>query len=152
MYIFLDIDGCLNNKYDWRTPYTINKSCLLYFSKLCKAINKKYSPIKIVLISTWKEGFNKDNNSPQIQHLIDTLSIYGLTINDKTISVKGKTRQEEIEYYIRRNNIKDYIILDDDISLYNDISKINIYIVDYHTGFTEKDNKKILKTLKRSKI
>lgn len=95
-----------------------------------------------MLISTWKEGFNKDNNSPQIQHLIDTLSIYGLTINDKTISVKGKTRQEEIEYYIRRNNIKDYIILDDDISLYNDISKINIYIVDYHTGCTEKDNKK----------
>lgn len=119
---------------------------------MCKAINKKYSPIKIVLISTWKEGFNKDNNSPQIQHLIDTLSIYGLTINDKTISVKGKTRQEEIEYYIRRNNIKDYIILDDDISLYNDISKINIYIVDYHTGCTEKDNKKILKILKRSKI
>lgn len=152
MYIFLDIDGCLNNKDDWKIPYTINKRCLLNFSELCKIINKKYGFVKIVLISTWKEGLNKDNNSPQIQHLIDTLSICGLTINDKTISVKGKTRQEEIEYYIRRNNIKDYIILDDDISLYNDISKINIYIVDYHTGFTEKDNKKILKTLKRSKI
>ena len=149
MYIFLDIDGCLNNKNDWKVPYTINKSCLLHFSALCEAVNKKYDLVKIVLISTWKEGLDKDNNSPQIQYLIDTLSIYGLTINDKTISVKGKTRQEEIEHYIRRNNEKEYIIIDDDKSLYYNCNIINIYSPDYNTGLVKKDIKNIIKIIKK---
>ena len=65
------------------------------------------------------------------------------------MSVNGKSRQDEIEYYIRRNGINDYIILDDDKSLYMDISKVNIYITDYLTGLTDKDIKKVLKQIKR---
>ena len=65
------------------------------------------------------------------------------------MSANGKSRQDEIEYYIRRNGINDYIILDDDKSLYTDISKVNIYITDYLTGLTDKDIKKVLKQIKR---
>jgi hypothetical protein len=65
------------------------------------------------------------------------------------MSASGKSRQDEIEYYIRRNGINDYIILDDDKSLYTDISKVNIYITDYLTGLTDKDTKKVLKQVKR---
>lgn len=65
------------------------------------------------------------------------------------MSASGKSRQDEIEYYIRRNGINDYIILDDDKSLYTDISKVNIYITDYLTGLTDKDIKKVLKQIKR---
>ena len=65
------------------------------------------------------------------------------------MSTSGKSRQDEIEYYIRRNGINDYIILDDDKSLYTDISKVNIYITDYITGLTDKDTKKVLKQVKR---
>lgn len=65
------------------------------------------------------------------------------------MSASGKSRQDEIEYYIRRNGINDYIILDDDKSLYTDISKVNIYIIDYLTGLADKDTKKVLKQVKR---
>ena len=61
------------------------------------------------------------------------------------MSASGKSRQDEIEYYIRRNGINDYIILDDDKSLYTDISKVNIYVTDYLMGLTDKDIKKVLK-------
>lgn len=150
VYIFLDIDGVLNCKADWNKPYTINNKCLDNFVKLCKDLSKKYGVVKIVLTSSWKEGFDiKGNNSPQITGLLHKLNIYGLVILDKTMSVSGKSRQDEIEYYIRRNGINDYIILDDDKSLYTDISKVNIYITDYLTGLTDKDTKKVLKQVKR---
>ena len=62
MYIFLDIDGVLNCKADWNKPYTINNKCLDNFVKLCKDLSKKYGVVKIVLTSSWKEGFDIIDN------------------------------------------------------------------------------------------
>lgn len=150
MYIFLDIDGVLNNKSDWNKPYMINQKCLNNFVDLCRSLSKKYGIIRIVLTSSWKEGFDKTgNNSPQITNLMEKLNIYGFVISDKTLSASGKSRQDEIEYYIRKNGITDYIVLDDDESLYGDTSRVNICFTDYLKGLTDKDNKKILKMIKR---
>lgn len=67
-----------------------------------------------------------------------------MAIDDST-PVSSKTRQEEIEYYIRRHNIMDYIVLDDDESLFPWPERINLYITDYNTGLTDKDVKILLK-------
>ena len=62
------------------------------------------------------------------------------------ISKKG--RQAEIEYYIKRNGIKQYIVLDDDPSLFDDLSRITFYKPDYRNGLTKQDVKRICRELK----
>lgn len=108
--------------------YCINKECLnnflIYLNKI-----KNY---KVVLISTWRNGDG-------IKVLEKYFPIYDKTPNS------NKDRQAEVEYYIKRNNITKYIIIDDDISLYNTPERVNIYIPDYKTGLTKNDIKKLLK-------
>ena len=128
-YIFLDIDGVLNKESDWKKGlYYINKECLnnflIYLNKI-----KNY---KVVLISTWRNGDG-------IKVLEKYFPIYDKTPNS------NEDRQAEVEYYIKRNNITKYIIIDDDISLYNTPERVNIYIPDYKTGLTKNDIKKLLK-------
>ena len=63
--------------------------------------------------------------------------------------ISNKSRQEEIEYYIKRNGIKEYLVLDDDESLFPRTADINLYLTDYRKGLTEHDVNKILKRMKR---
>lgn len=128
MYYFLDVDGVLNKESDWKKPYTVNPSCLENFKKL---LSHDKNPI-VILSSTWRS--NPETITPYI-------SIAGTTPNTSG----RKTRQEEIEYYIKRNNVLDYLILDDDSTLFPDIKNLRIYITDYKTGLTDADVKKIVK-------
>lgn len=48
---------------------------------------------------------------------MESFAEYNLIIEDLTHD-SNKTRQEEIEYYIRRHSISSYIVLDDDESLF----------------------------------
>lgn len=76
---------------------------------------------------------------------MDIISSY-ITVEDVTPNTGGrKTRQEEIEYYIRRNNIQNYLILDDDESLFPEKEKIDIFFTDYKKGLTDSDVKQIVK-------
>lgn len=134
MVIFLDIDGVLNCASDWKRPFTINPDCLYEFKKLLSLDGQNH----IILTSTWKNSFD-----------ISFFSKYGITVKDVTKTVPGKTRQEEVEYYIKRHGIKDYVILDDDISLYPNPKELNLYIVNYKTGFTENDFKKLKRLIKK---
>lgn len=138
MYYFLDIDGVLNKESDWKRPFILNDSCVQCFSKIIK---KDKSP-HIILSSTWRAGYsNKGEKSSGNQ--LSKLEEYGITIEDIT-PISNKTRQEEIEYYIRKNAVKNYIILDDDESLFPWPDRINLYLTDYKTGLTEMDVKKIV--------
>jgi len=128
MYYFLDIDGVLNKESDWKHPYTVNLTCLENFKKL---LSHDQHPV-IVLSSTWRA--NLEAITPYIK------------VDDVTPNTSGrKTRQEEIEYYIRRNGIKTYLVLDDDGSLFPNQEKLNIYFTNYKTGLTEADIDKIVK-------
>lgn len=145
MHIFLDIDGVLNCKSDWRNPYTINPKCLDTFVKLIKQLED----VKIILTSTWRVGFSlTGNHSGQIKSLMSNLAANGITISGYT-PVTDKGRQAEIEYYIRRNNVREYIVLDDDETLFSNPEKINLYLTDYRTGLQDKDIKIIIKQIKR---
>lgn len=139
MYYFLDIDGVLNKESDWRKPFTLNDSCVSCFAEIIK---KDSSP-HIILSSTWRAGYtNKGEKTSDDQ--FSKLSEYGITI-EGTTPISSKTRQEEIEYYIRKNSVKDYVILDDDESLFPWPERINLYLTDYKTGLTGKDARTIIR-------
>lgn len=128
MVYFLDVDGVLNKEADWRKPYTINSTCLENFKKL---LSHDKQPT-IVLSSTWRAN-------------LDIIAQY-IKVDDVTPNTSGrKTRQEEIEYYIRRNDIKKYLVLDDDSTLFPNKERLNIYFTDHKNGLTDDDVKKIIK-------
>lgn len=147
MTIFFDVDGVLNCEADWQRPFTINKRCVRAFAHIVEKLQKR-ELVQLVIISTWRAGIGKEDDSPQMKNLKDCLAEYSLTIVGSTPDSAGKTREEEIKYYIRRNNVKRYLILDDDESLYDGPKKIPLYIVNYKTGLTEADVKPVLKTTK----
>lgn len=145
MFYFLDIDGVLNKESDWKRPFTLNEKCLKIFSKLIK--NDKDA--HIILSSTWRVGCNnrgvllKNEND-----YIAKLDKYGIKI-ENSIPISGKSRQEEIEYYIRRNQVKNYIVLDDDLELFPWPERINLYVINYKTGIREEDVKQICKHINK---
>lgn len=117
--IFLDIDGVLN------TPSSESR-CGEYIGiddekveKLKKIVEK--TKAEIVLISTWKKYWRKEEKLKPLQdysatYLDEKLAKQGLKAIDKT---KDKAdgrylpRGEGILEYVCRNNVENYIILDD---------------------------------------
>lgn len=116
--IFLDIDGVLNN-------FTTTERCGNYagIEKYCLARLKNIINLtgaKIVLISTWKEHWEKEKNR---KHLQDEVANYldmrfaekGLEVYDKIDDVDGEwiTRGKNIMEYIKRENPSNFVIIDD---------------------------------------
>lgn len=146
-YTFVDCDGVINKETSWKTsPFYVDKVCVQVLAELVHKLHAK-----IVLTSTWRTGYDPygTNHSPQIQHLIDTFRAYDIEIDGITPVTAGKTRSEEIAFYVKRHAITDYIILDDDASLFSNNNQL--YLVNPKLGLTEKDVKKILKKYKKKK-
>ena len=117
--IFLDIDGVLN------TPSSESR-CGEYIGiddekveKLKKIVKK--TKAEIVLISTWKKYWRKEEKLKPLQdysatYLDEKLAKQGLKAIDKTKDkADGRylSRGESILEYVYRNNVEKYIILDD---------------------------------------
>ena len=145
MYYFLDIDGVLNKEQDWRRPFTINPACLKCFQEIIRHDKDPH----IILSSTWRVGLTNRGNSLEKD---STAQMYmeklGLKIDGVT-PTSNKTRQEEIEYYIRRNAVSNYLILDDDATLFPRPSEVNLYLTNYKTGLMPTDVRNILKKIKK---
>lgn len=142
MHIFLDVDGVLNTESEWRVPYHLDINCISVLNSLISLCKDE---VYVVLSSTWRAGFDiRNGHTPQIQKLINMINpnVKGF---DKTPQ-SDKGRQAEIEYYIRRNGVNKYIVLDDDISLFDKPKSLNLYITNAKTGLTDKD----IKVLQRS--
>ena len=79
------------------------------------------------------------------------MDVVGISIVGKTPVYKEKTRDMEIMRFIREYQLKEadftYIILDDDISIFdkNVLKEMNYYKVNQNTGLTVKDVERILK-------
>lgn len=144
MYIFLDIDGVLNNKEDWKNKYTFNSDCLFNFDLLLQKLKKKYKDIYIVLSSSWRLGVSEEVLQP-LTNILNKNNVQIVGCTPKS----NKTRQEEILYYIKRNGIEKYIILDDDQTLFPDKNAVKIYFTNYLTGLTKNDIKEIINTIKK---
>lgn len=135
-YIFLDIDGVLNTEDSWKIPYQVSDSRVALLSDLCKQ-----TKAKIILISTWKTGFSSEYESctEQIKSLRDCLKQYDIRIHDITPSLKGRSRDDEIERYLYFHPCDAYVILDDDMSIYKKTK--NMIKVNAKVGLTSQNIK-----------
>lgn len=160
-YIFLDIDGVLNSE------HTLNKSCENMDQKIASIISDqlvknlsylvKKTDAKIVLSSSWRTYFDKNINDPRNifgMILVHSLNKYGLKLHDMTPYPKGPFSNErglEIKTYIDKNNIKNYVVIDDeefsDFSTHLDMSRfIQTTFGDENTSIKEEGlNKKVAK-------
>ena len=106
MYIFLDIDGVINRQCQWKKPYSLYEPC---FPVLKKIVDQTKG--KLILISTWKTGLAirentiqkamvSDDNTEQINRLINLLMEYDMYLYGKTSNLLGRTRDREIERFV----------------------------------------------------
>lgn len=115
--IFLDVDGVLNEEKS-------RSRCVGYkgiddskAGNLAKIVHA--TDAKIVLISTWKEGWRKTDKAHQgmmANYLDKKLKKQGVTVFDKTRDVaQGEyfSRGEGILDFLQRHKVESYVILDD---------------------------------------
>ena len=144
MYIFLDVDGVLNTETDWaRKVYSLNPKCVSAFIKLLNALPGP----EVVLSSTWRNGIARDGaTAVHIDDLIRALSPAGITRLDRTAVAPDGSRSKEIDHYLRRHPAGEYIILDDDPSLFElGLKTPHLFLTSAKTGLTEADVVQILK-------
>ena len=136
--IFLDVDGVLNNIHSTercRGFIGIEDSKVEILKEI---VNK--TGAKIVLSSTWRYGWEKNINDCDGHgtYLNYKLSYSGLKILDKTKDfVDSEDRGGEILEWVKRNNITEYIVIDDEI--FKDFEELGIVNRLVKTTFYSKD-------------
>ena len=151
-YIFLDVDGVLNTEMDWKRPFTLNSKCISCFLEYMGYLNEKHKhEVGIVLTSSWKTGFNSEgNHAVYIKELINAMAPEKIPILDKTEELDQLDRGRSVLNYCKTHNIKDYIVLDDDKSLFKTAPELNIYYTNASRSFTKEDVKKLINSDKSS--
>lgn len=136
MIIFLDIDGVLNQL---QSNYYLDNRCIENLAMLCEKLKAT-----VVLTSSWRLGYtNLGKCSPQIEELKAQFSKYSIKISGRTANLGDRTA--EITDYIKRHNVRQHLILDDDKSEFRSGLLSNTYITNPKTGLTKEDTKKIIK-------
>lgn len=155
--IFLDVDGVLNNS-------TTSEQCGKYMGidNTCLSTLKEVidnTGTEIVLISTWKEYWIKDE---ALKFMQDKLAKYldmkfaekGLVIYDKVKDeIKGKelTRGESILEYIARTKPSAFAIVDDMEFDYDECGLNEFYVkTNSDRGLSEADKTRIIGLLGKS--
>ena len=138
--VFLDIDGVLNTKASWKTPFQLNDECIKAF---CEYLLRKKGDVKIILTSSWKNGYSilQENETVQLQELRVKLNLFGLAINGRTKNLQN--RMQEIDEYIKAHDIKKYAIFDDDPNEYNREYLKKVSLINAETGFTVSQANKV---------
>lgn len=130
MFVFLDIDGVLNKRTDWRKPFSLNNDCIRLFGEA-------YRGSRVILISSWKNGFissHNEKNTPQIKDLEKRLDHYDIRIVGKVND--NPYRDHAVESFVKGHpSIKEYIIIDDDIAEYSSKNISHLKVVDNRVGF-----------------
>lgn len=151
VYIFLDIDGVLNNeqytlerceKYNIAlslhyVPFDPDNLQNLYL--LCSKLKDVGYTYEIILSSSWRLG----EIPTEIVNV--RLSEYGLQIKDKTPNLFGERGIEIEKYLSEHNDYVDMIILDDEDFDIKDKYPKNIIKTDYKYGFNKDSLERALK-------
>jgi hypothetical protein len=137
--IFLDIDGVLRtHKSDLENSILLNQEIPIrvydrkFDSKAVSNINyiTHYTNAKIVVSSTWRNNFT-------LQELKQIFKDRGITtdIIDKTEI--GLTRGEEIREWLDRNEVTNYVVIDDQVKdIINWVDNRRVIHVNPQEGFT----------------
>ena len=135
--IFLDIDGVLNKRSQWKRMYSLDEGCIEAFARYANALE---GPCRIVLSSSWKNGWDPaGNHSEPIARLVSMLNRHGLTISGRTEDAEDGDRSMEIKRFIRSRKLESLrcIVIDDDPSLFktNMPSNCSFLLIDQEEGF-----------------
>jgi hypothetical protein len=155
LFVFLDIDGVLNDMTYWekfkkknpelsdlKIPYIpFNPKSLRNLKKMNDKLKKKNIKITIILNSSW--GRYAEN-----RHILKAkLNEYGIRYHYKTLYRNRYDNKKEavIEWLKNYNNPKEYLIIDDfDL----DFKDEHFVKTDMNSGFT---NKKMYEALKKAR-
>ncbi len=138
--LFLDIDGVLNRKESWKTPFQLDDECI---SKFCSCISTSKQEVKIILTSSWKTGYSSipEYETDQLRELRKKLGVFGVAIYGRTKDLSN--RMAEIDDYLSNHETDLYAIVDDDINEYSPEYSKKVTLVNSDNGFTKRDCKRI---------
>ena len=159
-YIFLDIDGVLNNMNYWNECFKrhhikgimrmhcfpFDPKCLNNLMKLNQELKKQNYNVKIVLSSTWRL------NQIDTEIVNSRLAEYGMIIFAKTISLSSGNRGLEIKNFLdneKYEKAENFLIIDDEIKdIQEQFEEKYIIHTDFNTGF---DSKKLQQAINKLK-
>lgn len=161
-YIFLDIDGVLNNDEYFRKHFedttVIDEKNVKILSELVKNTNAR-----IVLSSSWRIFFNDkfETRNKNGKSLLNFFKKYGLKIFDRTKVYKNPFgelydaghRYDEISGYIKENlNGNDKYVIFDDEDFNGTLLKFNENFIqtDFMYGIRDEHLKKALRILQEA--
>ena len=147
--IFLDVDGVLNNRHTRVT--TSDGWCFVddhIVARLKRLLN--LSGARIVLSSTWREGWHQEDESKNdisFIELRDKFNQFGIEIFDRTGEMRMH-RWQSIKEYMERpreDPIEHYVIIDD----WDDMGEYSDHLVwtNPSAGLTEADVQEALRIL-----
>ena len=149
--IFLDVDGVLNNEH---TRTTTHDGWCFVDDYLVERLGRlvRESGAKIVLSSTWRDGWNREDetlNEPFFNDLRDKLKEYKIEIWDALPLPMCPRRSQAIQAWFdghRYLDVESYVILDD----WNDMDQFTSHFVwtNPHYGLRDEDIDEALKILK----
>lgn len=126
--IFLDIDGVLNTSATWDRVYSVYKKTGVrpveideFRVEYLKQIIDE-TGAKIVLSSTWRSFFEKNNDlvvprSERGKELYEIFNKYGIEIYDYTTKNNNLRREEQITMWINEHDdIDSFVVIDDESS------------------------------------
>ena len=157
--IFLDIDGVLNNTKDvkkyriflkGKRKVLIDIQPFFYFKKLLKEIEEEKLDIRVVISSSWRLGTTASDWKKLFQHYFGNSNIIiGRTLHlecDRGLEILNFLQMIE-----GKENIKDYIVVDDDIEdIIDYVGKRRIVKTSVKRGLTNSDVRKIVRKLKKN--
>ena len=149
--VFLDVDGVLNTEADWKRPFTLNAACLRAFRAALDLAGERFDEVTVVLMSTWRKGWNPTYQPPHLRELCDPLPIEGITPDAPGVLPRGK-RGKEVRYYYHRHPMDAVVVVDDDRSLYTTMDRMRLttFFTDAATGFTDLDTARFLDAVKKA--
>ena len=134
-YLFLDVDGVLNNT---STKHVLDPSNM----KMLKHLVMDVLPyVHIVICTEWRY------TKPALQELAREFQKYEIRlwedITDLVSRHRRPQREKKILQYLEKHGIeKDQIMILDDMDFYREL-KIQFVLIDYKVGLSEKDIEEI---------
>lgn len=133
--LFLDIDGVVNNAKTFENPKNLT-NIESDLASLVKRIIKE-TKCEVVLSSSWRH----------MDFDVNRIEKYVCPVSDKTPSLKGIIRGEEIQAWLDDHpEVIKYAILDDDADMLPH-QMPNLFQTDFSTGLTKEIADKIIQHL-----